>query len=158
MTPRDSRTGLGRALGLLRRPIEGPLLLGLIFGGLPFAAVFDRLGGRVVSAELLRFVLLLTPIAILVAAVGALVAAEHGWKGVMVGGFLTSLWACVPLPVIVCLVLAHRYGYDGSAGDFAVLVILFVLWALAVAVSSWLLTFIVMLLKRPLLREGRPHV
>jgi hypothetical protein len=157
MTARNSQTGLGRALGVLRRPVGGPLLLGLIVGGLPCAVAFERLGGRVVSAELLRFVLLLTPIAIIVAVVGALLGAERGWKGLLVGGLLTSLWTCVPLPSFVCLVLVSRYGYDVFPSNLAALVEIFVFWALAVGVSSWLLAFVVTVLKRPLPREGRPH-
>jgi hypothetical protein len=138
--------------------VEEPLLLGLIVGGLPFAAAFDLLGGRVVSAELLRFVLLLTPIAIMLATAGALLGAEQGGKGLVVGDLLTSMGASVPLPLLVCLVLARGHGYDVSPSAFAALLDFFVLWAFAVGVSRCPFTFIVTVLKSQILRQGRTHV
>src|SRR2546427_9966994 len=96
---------------VLRMPVMGSLLFGLVVGGIPLAVVFARLGGRVVSPELLRFMVDLTPVAIVVVTVGVVLTARGGWKDLLCKALLASFGACTPLPITVCAILAWMWGY-----------------------------------------------
>jgi hypothetical protein len=146
-----------RTVSVLRRPTAGPLLFGFIFGSMPFAVVFSRLGGSVVSPELLRFVLDLFPFATVLTMAGALLGMSRGWQGLALGALLTSLSACVPLPVIVCLVLEWRWGYEVLSPDnFPFLIAIFIFWAFAAAISGWLLALAFTFLKNRYSRGCAP--
>lgn len=123
----------------LRRRFTGPLLLGLVIGGLPIGVVFSRLTGRPISTEILRFIVDLTPIAISVAVLGAILTRGDSWRSLWRGAFVASLAACVPLPTLACTVLTRLNLGTFALENVPLLVFLFALWATAVAIPSWLL-------------------
>jgi hypothetical protein len=123
---------------VIQRPVIGPLLFGMVFGGIPFALVFARLDGNVASPEFVRFALDLTPAAVLVATLGAVLTSRKGWGHLLLRSFLTSLAACIPTPTVVCEVLDWRpRGIPLMAGELAAFVFVFSIWTIAVTVISW---------------------
>jgi hypothetical protein len=122
---------------VLRRPLAGPLLFGLVFGGGPFAVMFGLLDGAA-AGYILYCMLVLMPIAIIVTSIGAVQTANKGWRSLLVRSFLTSAAACIPTPTVVWDVLDWRWGLGAfSAKDLAAAVYIFSLWAVAVALVSW---------------------
>jgi len=125
---------------LFRRPFVGPLIFGLSFGGIPIGLVFSRLGGAVVSPEVLRLMIDLSPVAALVTIIGALLGGDNGWKNLLRRVFLTSLACCVPVPTIVCGRLMWHWGYEVlGANNLHVFVLIFIGWATALTAPCWLL-------------------
>jgi len=141
LAPTDHPQGLlPRMLGVLRRPLLGPLLFGLVFAGIPFGIAFNLLGGTVISANLFGRILDLTPAAIVVTTLSAVVDVSSGWPHILWRASFTSLATCVPLPTIVCTALALHSGYKALSTDYLLtLIILFVVCAMAVTIPSWLL-------------------
>lgn len=134
----------GYAYGLptMRRPMMGPISFGLLFGGIPLALIFSGLAGRVISPELLRYLVLATPVSVLVTTVAtALGAGSVSKRLLLCRAFSGSLAACVPLPILTCLFMVWRWGYPVSENLFT-LILFFLLWAIAVGALGWLLTLI----------------
>lgn len=142
-----------RTSGLSRQPLPwpwrvfrfqilGPVLLGLVFGGIPLGFGFHRLGGgRVISPELLRFIVDLSPIAFFVAILGAVSGDTTKSKDLLGRACLTSLTACVPIPTWICSSTASHFGYDAySAENFLPLIIVFLAWAIVSTTCAWLLS------------------
>jgi hypothetical protein len=140
MAASDSKPRSSAEISVLQRSTLGPILIGLIVGGVPLAIAFSRLGGRLVSAEFLRFALYLTPIPIIVTAIGTIWATNRGWRELLRRALLTSLSACIPLPLTVSCVLMWRFEYDlfSWSGPPVLLAVLLV-WSLVVTLLSWLL-------------------
>src|ERR1022692_4606854 len=104
----------GYAYGLptMRRPMMGPISFGLLFGGIPLALIFSGLAGRVISPELLRYLVLATPVSVLVTTVAtALGAGSVSKRLLLCRAFSGSLAACVPLPILTWL---HVFRYRSS--------------------------------------------
>jgi hypothetical protein len=149
MTPPDNPHGqLSRMLGVLRRPLLGPLLFGLVFAGIPFGIMFNFLGDTVISANLFGRILDLTPAAIVVATLSAVLDVNSAWQHILWRASFTSFAACVPVPTTVCTELALHSGHKAfSANNLPILIILFVVWAVAVTIPSWLFALGYALLK-----------
>ena len=130
----------GGLIHIVRRSAVGPWLLGIVFGGIPLAFAFSRLGGRLVSAELLRYMLDLTPLAIIITIIGTVWSHGRRWNDLIRRAIVTSFASCFPLPLLVSSVLMWRFGYDVfSQSGLLVLVCLLLLWTVVVAVLGWLL-------------------
>jgi len=144
-TNMEVRTVIARAGTVIRRPVAGPFWLGLLFGGVPCATGFSRLSGRMYSPELMRYLLLLTPLIFLVTILGAAANARGDWISSARGAFLTALAACVPLPMVVCTVLGWSDRQWGALApeSFLALVVLFSVWAVVVAIPGWLVARLV---------------
>jgi hypothetical protein len=138
---------------ILRRAIIGPLLLGLVFGGIPASVALVSLGRNIFSAELLRYVLLLSPLVLIVVILGALTARRNKLRDLFRGALLASLAACVPLPISVCFGLALWWGYDSfSQKNILTLFEIFTLWAAMLTLSAWSLAALSLGLKRSIFR------
>jgi hypothetical protein len=126
---------------LIRRPIAGPFWLGLLVGGLPSTAVLSRLAGREVSPELLRYLLILTPVTVFAAILGAVVGADCNWICLARRAFLSAAAACLPLPLAIFTFLGWQdLGlYVFSPKGFLVVIIIFLTWTVAAAISAWLI-------------------
>jgi hypothetical protein len=145
-----------RTLSVLRRPISGPFLFGFVFGGIPFGIMFSRLGGTVISANLLGRILQLTPAAVVVATIGAVLSVNSSWGHILGRASLASLGACVPVPTIICTALAWHWGYEAfSAENLPFLVGIFIGWAVAVTIPSWLLALTYTIFRRRTRSENR---
>jgi len=118
----------------------GPLIVGLVLGGVPLAIGFSRLGDRVLSPEILRFVLDLTPLAIIVTTLDTVWRPGRGGKDSAWRALVGSFSACVPLPLVALCVLMLRFGYDPlSWSNLPTLAVMLLIWSLIVALSGWLL-------------------
>jgi hypothetical protein len=90
----------------------------------------------------------LTPVAVLVATLGAILGVNSGPARLLWRAFVTSVSACIPAPIVVWTILALRSGFEiFDYRNLPYAAILLVLWALAVTVSSWLLALAVIFLK-----------
>ena len=132
----------GNVSGLVRRPVIGALLFGLIVGGTPFGIAFSRLSGQVVSLNTLGLTAMLTPVAVVVATVGALLGGAERWHSLLSRAFFASLGACLPVPTFICGILVfHDLGPEGffdprKLPGFA---LVFGIWAGVVTIYAWLL-------------------
>jgi hypothetical protein len=135
----------------LRRPVIGPIILG-IFGGIPFGIVFTRLSGRAVSPNFLLFMLILTPPAVILATISALSGASKRWPVLMARALLTSIFACVPFPTVVWLLeIFHDLGIEGilTPGTIPTVAVLIAVWTATVAVFAWFFAVMFEFMKRP---------
>lgn len=141
----------------MKRLLLNPIAFGIIFGGIPIATVLSCLGGSVVSPELFGYMARLTPVAIIITAVGALVTAtRHGRKVLLRAALLVGIFACVPLPACACLGLEWRFGYSLSNPANSVFLIgMLLAWAIAVAATGWVLAMAVDLLCRRFYKTAR---
>lgn len=141
-TAEERRSFLERVSAILQRPVLGPLLFGLVFGGGPAAVMFGILDS--VSAWIGYCMLMLTPIAVVVSTIGAVQSVNKRWKSLLLRSLLTSAAACIPIPTIAGGVLVWRLGHSRAsiADDLAVSVYIFSIWAMAVTVMSWPLALI----------------
>jgi hypothetical protein len=99
-----------RTLSVLRRPISGPLLFGFVLGGIPFGIALFHLGLTDTWGD--QFFTPLTPVAVLLAALGANLGMKGGLAPQLRRAFLTSLGACIPVPTITWTALAWRSGFE----------------------------------------------
>ena len=138
----EGRPLFERISAILQRPVLGPLLFGLVFGGGPAAVMFGILDS--VSAWIGYCMLMVTPVAVVVSTIGAVQSANKRWKNLLLRSLLTSAATCIPTPTIVLDVLVWRLGYSRAsiADDLAVSVYIFSIWAMAVTVMSWPLALI----------------
>jgi hypothetical protein len=134
------RTVVSRVGALARKPISGPFWLGLLVGGLPCGVVLSRLPGREFSPELLRYLLFLTPVALLVAILGTLAGVDSRALYLARRALLTALSACLPLPLMVLTTLGFQgRGLDVFAPEnFLGVLLILGMWAFAVALPAWL--------------------
>jgi hypothetical protein len=137
-TPTDHPYGLlSQVLGVLRRPLLGPLLFGMMFGGIPFAILLSFRGIAAMSTNLYAW---LSPAAIVLAALSAELSMNRTSHQVLWRAFLTSFAICVPVQAIVWPLLAWHLGYEVfDPRNFPFNVSIFVLWAIAITIPSWLL-------------------
>ena len=129
-----------RVLAVLRRPLVGPMLLGIVLGGVPFGAMFSLLGDAVMSASLFGRMLELTPIAVVLSLLSTWLGLDKGLYRVFWRAFYTSFAACLPIPAIVCAKLALHWGYNVFSAEYLPPFIGFFFgWATVVALVSWFL-------------------
>jgi membrane protease YdiL (CAAX protease family) len=141
LTPTNHPHGLhSRMLGILRRPLLGPVLFGLVYGGIPCGIIFSLLGSDVYTIALLHFTIGLTPLAIVVATLSPTLGVNRKWQHILWRASLTSFATCVPVPTIVCTELALHWGI-WVVKDIPRMIAIFSLWAIAVTFPSWLLAF-----------------
>lgn len=141
-------------LALVRWPSLGPLLIGLLFGGIPFGMFLVHLGLTGSWGD--QFFSWLTPSAVFIAGLAASLPVNGGPVRLLWRAFLASLSACVPVPTIAWAVLAWRSGFEIlDLRNLPYAVTLFVLWMLAVTVLGWLLALTYALLKNRYSRAGR---
>lgn len=134
----SSNVILERTLRLLRQPVVGPLTIGTLAGGIPSGLLLFHLGLSDTWGD--RFFVSLTPVVVLVAAIGAIMVASSGPARLLGRALLTSLSACIPAPTIVWTILASRSRFEMlDPRNLPYAAVLFVLWALAVALLGWLL-------------------
>jgi hypothetical protein len=147
---------LERFVACLRRPVTGPLAFGLLFGGIPFAVAFHGLGRTVDSPELLGLIARLTPIAIVIATLGAIVGKLHSWKEFLKRSFITSLTMCVPTPAIVCTVLDWpKWHFEVLSPRLLLfLVALLLVWTSVVAIPGWLIAMVYSVIVKAARKEG----
>jgi hypothetical protein len=134
----NSSTGiLGQALTVVQRPFMGPFLFGLLVGGVPFGIWLFHLG--LVDSWGDQFFNRLTPIAVLIAALGATLTANVRPAHLLWRAFLTSISACIPVPIVIWLALALRSGFEIlDFWNMPYAATLFTLWALVVTIFAWL--------------------
>lgn len=143
---------LQRALSIMQRPFPGPLLFGLVFGGIPFGIVLFHWGLTDKGGDL--FFEQLTPIAVFVAALGAILTTDSSPARLFWRAFFTSFGACVPVPTLTWAVLLWRVGTEIlDLRNLPFATILFVLWMVGVTVLGWLLALSFAFLKN---RGGPP--
>ena len=136
----DSKKQASEKLSVLRHSVLGPLLFGMIFGGIPFGILLGILGLGALSTKLLEW---LSAIAIILAAVSANLSVSRSLYRILSRAFLTSLGICVPLPTIVWTVLALHAGYEISdPRNFAFIVALFFSCAVMITIPSWALALV----------------
>ena len=141
-----SSVTLERALAIMRRPFAGPLLFGLVFGGVPFATFLVHLGLEDAWGD--KFFDRLTPFAVLIAALGAVLCVNDKPGRLMRRALLASLAACVPLPIITWTALAWQSGFQIlDVRNLPYIATLSVLWALVVTLLGWLVALLLRLLR-----------
>lgn len=130
--------------GVWRRPLLGPLLFGLVLGGVPYGVVLVVFGNRVLSSLNSLTGLLLSLFAILVAASSAALGASSDWKEVLGRTFLTSISACIPIPAIVYSVLLWKWGDEVfDIHNLPFFLILLAMWSGAATIIGLLVALIV---------------
>jgi hypothetical protein len=146
MTPEGHPHGhLSRMLGVVRCPVLGPLLLGVVFGGIPSGIVLGFLGLDALSPKLLAW---LSPFAIVLVALSANLSVNRGLYRILWRAFLTSLSICVPVPTIVWTALAWNSGYQVfDPRNFPLIVAVFVICAVMITIPSWVLALVIENLK-----------
>jgi hypothetical protein len=145
---------LVRTLAVLRRQFMGPVLFGLLFGGLPFGILLFHLGPADTWGD--HFFVPLTPVAVFVAAMGAITIGNDNSARLLARAFLTSVSACIPVPVLVWTALAWRARFEIlDIRNLPYTATLFVLWSLGVAVLGWLLALALVFLKNRYSRAAR---
>jgi len=151
-----SSVSSGRVLALVPWPSLAPLLIGLLFGGIPFGMFLVHLG--LTDSWGYQFFSWLTPSAVIIAALAAILPAHGNLARLLWRAFLASLSACVPVPTITWAVLAWRSGFEIlDLRNLPFAVILFVLWMLAVTVLGWLLALSYALLRNRYSRGAIPR-
>ena len=133
----NSSEHLGRLRSFLGRPFAGPLFFGLLLGGVPFGILLGLMGP---AGSDDRFFGWLIPVLALIAAIGAVVGPNGEASRLFWRAFLTSLSACVPIPMVTWTLLLWRTGteiLDFRNLPFAATVL--GLLTLLVAVGGWLL-------------------
>jgi hypothetical protein len=135
-------------LEIVRRPVLGPLIFGLLVGGIPLGFAFGGLAGRMISPELVRLVLNLSPVAVSVIILGTLLGVNLRWREMIYRAFIVGAAECVPIPATVCVIVAHNWGYEmSSPSNFLVLILIFLFWSIILTGPSWLLALALLYLK-----------
>jgi hypothetical protein len=149
-----SNVFLVHTLAVLRRQFVGPVLFGLLSGGVPFGIVLFHLGPAAGWGD--HFFAPLTPVAVFVAAMGAITIGNDNAARLLARAFLTSISACIPIPLLVWTVLAWRGGFEIlDIRNLPFAATLFVLWALGATLFGWLLALALVFLKNRYSRSAR---
>jgi hypothetical protein len=130
-------------ISVVRRPLLGPLVCGLVLGGVPIGTAFSILGRLIlgstsVTSDCATWALAL--FAVPVTFVGAILGATKAWHHLLRRAVLTSFAACVPIPATVDMILLSKWGYEVFAlQNFWLFMILLLFWWGGAAVSAWVL-------------------
>jgi hypothetical protein len=142
MAPNNPASALGsRTLRPLRRPLLGPVLFGLILGGIPLGVVLSIWYVPIMDSpprdSVIGMFLLFT---ILVATFGAVLGGSSHWKVLFYRALLISLAMCIPIPLVVDLVMLSKTRAEVfDIRNFPFHVILCVVWSIEVTVAVGLL-------------------
>jgi hypothetical protein len=123
---------------ILQRPVAGPLVFGLLFGGLPIGSFlwfrFDDLGRSGASSSPFVF---FTVIGVLVAALSALTGANRLGKTLLRRSFLATLAAFLPIPIAVWAIrLVNESAEVWYPVNLPFMMIILTFWALTTAVPG----------------------
>jgi hypothetical protein len=95
-------------------------------------------------------------VAVFVAAMGAITIGNDNAARLLARAFLTSISACIPIPLLVWTVLAWRGGFEIlDIRNLPFAATLFVLWALGATLFGWLLALALVFLKNRYSRSAR---
>jgi hypothetical protein len=131
-----------------RRPLAGPILFGLVFGGIPNGLVIGLFGKRV-TVEFEGILLLLSLFAVPVTVISAVLSVNADWKDLLHRAFFTSLASCVPIPTIVISFLLWNWGYEVfDLHNCPFFVTIFVMWSGVVTLIGWLVALRFSLVQR----------
>jgi len=146
MTPADyPNRNLSQMPGSLRRPLTGPLLFGIIFGGIPIGIALVIWGIPDKSVSLYFWLL---PVAIIVAALSANLSPNRGLYHTLWRAVCTSFSIWIPIPGIVWTLLAWRMGLELSyPANFPLNMFIFVFFAVTTTIPSWILALVLENLK-----------
>jgi hypothetical protein len=141
MTPADyQHRHRSQLLGSLRRPFTGPLLFGIIFGGIPIGIALAIWGIPEKSVSLYFW---LSPIAVIVAALSAKMSLNRGVYHILWRAFCTSFSIWVPIPGIVWTLIAWHMGLELSyPANFPFNMFIFIFFAAATTIPSWILALV----------------
>jgi hypothetical protein len=146
-------------ISVFRRPLLGPLLCGLVLGGVPVGTAFSILGMYIlgstsVASDCITWALAL--FAVPVTFVGTILGATNAWNHLLGRAVLASLAMCIPIPATVDLILLSRWGYEVfDLHNFPLFVILLLIWWLGAAISGWVLALGYSRLRRSSNRAAR---
>jgi len=122
----------------VERPILGPVMFGLVFGGIPNGVVLSSFFDAI-TTNFEPSMLLLSMLAIPVTAVGARLGVRGDWKDVLRKAFFTSFASCVPIPTIIYTFKIWRLGFEVfDLRNFPFFITFLVFWSVAVAIVGWL--------------------
>ena len=132
---------LQRLAGVYKKPILGPILIGLFFGGAPYAFVtgfyWEMLGNPG------QILLLLFPLFLAVSVIGGISGKDQNWRALLFRVLLTSGSASLFLPTAVCAFLLWEPESPQSMADsLPVFIYVFAIWSLVVTAISWALALI----------------
>jgi len=139
-------------ISLVQRPLLGPLLCGVVLGGVPVGTVFSifgmyLLGSTSTTSDCIRWALAI--FAVPVAFVGAILGARNAWNQLLGRAILTSLAMCIPIPATVYLILLSKWGDEVfDPHNFPLFVILLLMWWFGAAISGWVLALTYSKLRR----------
>jgi hypothetical protein len=153
----NSKPLAGRMPTILQRPLLGPLLFGLIFGGLPIGAFlwfrFDYLA-RSASSSSSPFVFF-TVIGVLVATLSALTGANRPGKNLFYRSFLATLAAFLPIPIAVWAIrLANESAEVWFPANLPFMIMLLTFWALTTPVLGCIIAEVYVYLRNQRSRQG----
>jgi len=132
---KSSNVVLKRALSVVRRPILGPLLFGLLFEGVP-VGIFLYRADPVQPGNGNLFAYWFISISVLVASTSAILSADSRPARMLWRSFLSILPACFLAPVLTFAFLLRGSGFEFALPHLA---IIFAGITLFVAVAGWLL-------------------
>lgn len=133
------RRQFSRMLGILRRPLLGPLLFGMAFGGVPFGIVLTISG----VPETLRLYEWLSPFTIVLAALSANLSVDRGLYRILGRAFCTSIAIWVPVPALVWTALARHEGLDLSdPRNLSYNISLLFMFGMMITIPSWVLSLV----------------
>jgi hypothetical protein len=139
--PNHSYGPLARILRVLRRPLLGPLLFGIVLGGIPIGGMFFRWGVDRIAVNLDGLLYRLTPVAAVLSAWSAELSSNKSWQRLLWRAFVSSIAVCVPVPVLVWSLMAWHLGYEVfDARNFPFVFFILTTWALMITGPSWLLS------------------
>jgi hypothetical protein len=145
---------LERTPAALRRPLAGPLIIGALVGGIPSGVALLGLG----LERSALFFNLFVPFAIFISAIGAVLNANGRPALLLSRAFLTSLSACIPVPIAIWTVLQWREGYEIlDLRNLPLAAVLFVISTLIATILGWLLALAVTFLRNRCSRPASPQ-
>lgn len=140
MTPADySNRQFSRILSILRRPLFGSLLFGVVFGGIPVGITLAISWPQ----ETVRPYNWALPVTIALAALSAYLSIQKNWYHILQRAFYTSLAIWIPIPALVFILLGWHMGLELS--DYRNLpfnIAILLVFAVITTVPSWLLALV----------------
>ena len=127
-----------RALDVVRRPLVGSFLFGLILGGIPlgivlaiwYMPVMESSPSNAIIAKFLLF-------SILIATAGALLGGSNSWNVLLYRALVVSLAMCIPIPLVVDLNMLWATGSEAlDVHNFPFHVMLCLVWSVEVTVAG----------------------